>query len=394
MALSEFAVRKAKPREKPYKLADGGGLHLFVQSGGSKLWRLKYRFLGKEKLLSFGPYPLVSLAEARTKREEAKKLLVGGIDPGVQKKLDKLAAETAARQTFSLIAEEYIEHMEQNGAAEATLAKKRWLLQVLAAPLGNRPIKDITSAEILDLLKRVEKTGRRETTSRLRGAIGSVFRLAIVTLRAENDPTVPLKGALLSVRRTNRAAITDERELGIFLQALDEYDGWPIIAAGLKFQILTCVRPGEVRHAVRREFDLDKAIWHIPAERMKMRAPHDVPLSKQALAILRDVWALSEDGELVFPSARNKHRPLSENAFTVAIRRMGYSKGEATAHGFRATASTILNNRGYDPDVIEATLAHQDKNAIRRAYNRTTYWEQRTKLMQEWGDLLAKLADD
>jgi len=258
--------------------------------------------------------------------------------------------------------------MEGNGAAPSTLKKTCWLLQNLATPLSNRPIRQITPAEILGLLKKIEKSGRRETAKRLRGTIGSVFRFAIVTLRADKDPTIALHGALLMPKTIGRAAITDERKFGILLNAIDEYDGWPTISAALKFLILTCVRPGEVRLAERSEFDLKNATWHIPAERMKMRTSHEVPLSNQAVAVLNDVWPMSEGAKLVFPSIRTKLRPLSNNAFNSALRRMGYSKDEVTAHGFRATASTILNSREFDPDVIESVLAHQDKNAIRRAY--------------------------
>jgi len=391
MPLSEFTVRKAKSLDKPYKLTDGGGLYLHVQPGGSKLWRMKFRHLGKEKLLSFGPYPLVSIADARRKRDDARKLLLEGTDPAAQKKQDRIAAEAKAQQTFGLLSDEYLEQQKAKGIAKATLSKTTWLLKDLALPLADRPIEEITPAEILSLLRRIEKTGRRETARRLRGAIGSVFKLAIVTLRAESDPTVPLHGALLPPKVESRAAITDEQELGKFLQSIDDYDGWPTIKAGLQFLMLTCVRPGEVRGAKRSEFDLTKAVWCIPKERMKMRQPHNVPLSKQALAVIEDIWPLSENGELVFPSVRSQHRPLSESAFNSALRRMGYSKDEVTAHGFRATASSILNSRGYDPDVIEAVLAHQDRNAIRRAYNRATYWEQRIVLMQEWADLLDDL---
>ncbi|MCP4935510.1 MAG: tyrosine-type recombinase/integrase [bacterium] len=390
MALSEFAARKAKSREKPYKLSDGGGLFLHVQPGGSKLWRLKYRYQGKEKLLSYGPYPQITIAEARIKREASKKLLGEGGDPSVQKKMDSIAIRAESRNTFGLIAEEYLENLAANDAAPSTLAKNKWLLQDVASPLTSRPIKDISSAEILDLLKRVEKSGRRETTRRLRGTISGVFRLAIVTLRADNDPTSALRGALLPPKPKGRAAIIDEADFGALLCSIDDYDGWPTISAALSFLILTCVRPGEVRGATRSEFDLAKAIWHIPAERMKMRRPHDVPLSRQALTILEDIWMLSDNAELVFPSIRAKKRPLSENAFNSAMRRMGYAKEEVTSHGFRVTASTILNSRGFDPDVIEAVLAHQDKNAIRRAYNRSSYWDQRVVLMQQWADLLDK----
>ncbi len=391
MQLSEFAIRKAKPQAKPYRLSDGGGLHLLVQPNGSRLWQMRYRYNGKENILSFGAYPLVTLAEARRKRDEAKRLLIGRIDPAAKRRQDQVAAEAAARQTFQLIADEYIFQLNEKGAAASTIAKTTWLLKDLAAPLADRPIHEITPAEILALLRRVEKSGRRETARRLRGTIGSVFKLAIVTLRADSDPTVPLHGALLPPKVEGRAAITDEQALGKFLRAIDDYDGWPTIKAGMQFLMLTCVRPGEVRGARRDEFDLSKSVWRIPAERMKMRQPHDVPLSRQALTVLNDVWPLSEDGELVFPSVRSVLRPLSDNAFNSALRRMGYARNEVSAHGFRVTASSILNSRGYEADVIEAVLAHQDRNSIRRTYNRATYWDQRVVLMQDWADLLDQL---
>ena len=391
MRLSEFAIRKAKPKEKAYRMSDGGGLHLLVQTGGSKLWQMRYRHSGKENILSFGPYPLVSLADARRKRDEAKQLLLEKVDPAKQRRMDKIAAETAARQTFGLVAGEYLDRQKEKGAADTTITKTTWLLQNLASPLSDRPIAEITPAEILSLLRQIEKSGRRETARRLRGTIGSVFKYAIVTLRAKEDPTIPLHGALLPPKVEGRAAITDEKELGKLLRAIGEFNGWPTIKAALHILMLTCVRPGEVRGAKRDEIDLKKGVWSIPAERMKMRQPHSVPLSRQALAVIKDIWPMSDGGELVFPSIRTRHRPLSDNAFNSALRRMGYSKDEVTAHGFRVTASSILNARGYDPDVIEAALAHQDRNAIRRAYNRATYWDQRVVLMQEWADLLDEL---
>lgn len=388
MPLSDLTCKNAKPKDKPYRLADGDGLYLLVQKGGSKLWQLRYRYLDKENILSFGKYPLVSLLDAREKRDEAKRRLIAGINPSARRKAEKIAAVTEARTTFGLVAEEYVERMEERNAAAATVTKTKWLLENLARPLAKRPIKEITPAEILHLLQKIEKSGRRETARRLRGVIGSVFRLAIVTLRAETDPTLALQGALQTPKTNGRAAVTDEKKFGKLLLAIDEYDGWPTLKAALQFLALTCVRPGEVRGATQDEFDWKKAIWHIPAERMKMRAPHDVPLSNQALLVLREVWPLSEHGGLVFPSIRSPKRPLSENAMNAALRRMGYGKDEVTAHGFRVTASTILNARNYDADVIEAVLAHQDKNSIRRTYNRATYWEQRVTLMQEWADLL------
>lgn len=390
MSLTHFDIENAKPESKPYKLADGGGLFLLIQTNGSKLWRLKYRYLGTERLLSFGPYPVVSLADARTKRDEAKKLISEGVDPAVRKKLDRIAAETAARNTFGLVAAEFLSNLEANGAAPSTMAKNKWLLENLAAPLANRPIAEITAAEVLDLLKRIEKSGRRETARRLRGVMGTVFRLAVVTLRAQNDPTYALQGALLRPNTKPRAAITDEKNFGGLLRAIDHYDGWPTIKAALQFCALTFARPGEVRGATRSEINFDKAVWRIAAERTKMRRPHDVPLSRQALAILADVWPLSESCELIFPSIRSTRRPLSESAFNSALRRMGFSQDEMTAHGFRSTASTILNENGFNPDVIEAALGHQAENAVRRAYNRAIYWPERVALMQKWADMLDK----
>lgn len=393
MALSDFAVKSAKPREKAYRLSDGDGLFLLVQTNGSKLWQLRYRFLERENVLSFGKYPYVGLADARHKRDDAKRLLAAGTNPSAEKRRERIAAVNEARTTFGVVAGEYIARMKGNDAAEATLAKTRWLLEDLAQPISTRPIREISAAELLNLLQKIEKSGRRETARRLRGVIGSVFRFAIVTLRAENDPTLALQGALLPPKAVGRAAITDEEQFGALLAAIDEYDGWPTLKAVLKFVALTCVRPGEARLAAKSEFDFRRAVWHIPATRMKMRVPFDVPLSRQAISVLDDVRPLSENTELVFPSIRSPRNPLSENAMNAALRRMGYTKEEATAHGFRVTASTILNSRGYDPDVIEAVLAHQDKNTIRRTYNRATYWEQRVKLMQEWADLLDSFRD-
>jgi len=340
-------------------------------------------------MLSLGPFPAVSLANARAKRDEARRLLAGGIDPSEQKKLAKASSVATTQNTFGAVATEFLTKMEANQAAPRTMSKNRWLLLDLAAPLANRPIADITPAELLDILRRVETSGRRETARRLRGTMGCVFRYAVVTLRATSDPTSALRGALLRPIINHRAAITDEQKLGSLMTAIDEYDGWATIRAGLQLLALTMTRPGDIRYMRRSEINFEKAIWRIPGERMKMRRPHDVPLSRQALAILRDIWPLSDaGGDLVLPAIQSSNKPLSENAMNSALRRMGYSKEEMMAHGFRASASTILNERGVNPDVIEAALAHQDENAVRRAYNRATYWAERVKLMQQWADML------
>lgn len=388
MPLSDAKIRNAKREAKAYKLADGGGLFLLVKPNGSKLWQQKYRHHGKEGLLSHGPYPDVSLKQARHKRDAARALLADGTDPAVQKRQDQLEAETKARNTFLLVAEEYLQMAYDRELADATMRKKIWHIHTLAASLHQRPIDDITPAEVLHLLKGVEHSGRRETAKKLRGTLSGVFRLAVVTLRADTDPTQALKGALLPPKVTNRAAITDEKAFGQLLRDLDDYSGAGVIKDAILFQILTMTRPGETRGAKHREFDWGKAAWTIPAERTKMRRDHVVPLSQQALALVERNWIEVDDVELLFPSLNSNRKWLSENAFNSALRRMGYTKEEVSAHGFRSTASTILNTRGFDADVIEAALAHQDKNAIRRTYNRATYWEQRVELMQTWADLV------
>jgi integrase len=388
MALTQFAIMHAAAADKPVKLSDGDGLHLLVQPNSAKLWRFRYRYLGRENMLALGVFPAVSLLEARRKRDEAKKLLSEGVDPSQQRRLEKLRAVASAQNTFGAVAAEYLANMEANKLSTRTLEKNRWLLEGLAAPLSNRPVAEITPAELLDILKRIEKSGRRETAKRLRGVMGGVFRYAVVTLRATSDPTYALRGALLKPIVTHRSAITDEVQLGALMRSIDEYDGWPTIRAALLLTALTMTRPGDVRGMRRSEVNQDKALWRIPAERMKMRRPHEVPLSRQALEALRDVWSLSDENDLVLPSIRTPTRQLSENAMNSALRRMGYAKEEMMAHGFRATASTILNERGFNPDIIEAALAHQDQNQIRRVYNRATYLPERVKLMQAWADLL------
>lgn len=388
MALTHFDLKNAQPADKPYKLSDGGGLHLLVQPNGNKFWRYRYRFAGVEKMLALGSYPASSLADARIRRDAAKKLLEAGTDPSVQKKLDKIAAAALARNTFGLVADEFLENHQAKGSAESTKAKVRWLLKEVAAPLADRPISDITPTEMLEVLKRVERSGRRETAKRLRATISAVFRLAIVTLRATNDPTSALRGALVPPIVRHRAAITDEKQLGGLLRAIDAFDGWPTIRAALLFTALTCARPGEVRGARRAEIDFDKAVWRIPAERSKMRRHLDIPLSRQAIEVLKEVWPLSDYGELLFPSIRSIRKPLSDNTMNASLRRMGFTQDEMTAHGFRSTASTILNERGFRPDVIEAVLGHQHENVVRRAYNRASYWPERVELMQRWADML------
>lgn len=393
MKLSMFVVERAKPKAKVYRLADGHGLALQVEPTGRKLWRFRYRFEGRANMLSLGAYPEVSLAAAREKREEARKLVAAGDDPSQKRKQVKAASVEESKNTFGIVAREFLAKAKEEGAAQATLEKNTWLLEELAKPLTERPIRLITSAELLPLLQKIEKSGRKETARRLRGIMGTVFRFAISTLRAENDPTFALRGALTAPTVKHHPAITDEVKLGGLLCSIDEYDGWPTLKAALQFTALTFPRSTELRLMRRNEINWPKATWQIPAERMKphgkLRVPHDVPLSRQALTVLRAVWDLSEGDGLVFPSVRSSKKPLSENALNSALRRMGYSKEEHTAHGFRTSASTILNERFPTAgEVIEVSLAHLEEDEVRRAYNRAKYWTQRQQLYQDWADLL------
>jgi integrase len=392
MALTDTVCRAAKAAEREYKLSDAGGLYLLVKPNGARLWNQAYRFAGKQKKLSHGPYPTLTLADARRLRDEAKKLLASGIDPGANKRAAKLAVATSAGDTFGALADEYLSRIADEGAAPATIEKNRWMLVDLAGPaLGKRPIAEITPAEILVFLQQIERSGRRETARRLRSVIGTVFRLAVATLRAKDDPTVPLRGALKAPQVRHRAAITDGKQLGALLASIDVYDGWPTLRCALQFTALTFARPGEVRGALWDEIDLENAVWRIDGKRTKVRRPHDVPLSRQAVAVLADVKEVARASALVFPSIRSNKRPLSENSMNSALRRLGFTQDEMTAHGFRAAASSILNEKGYRPDVIEAALGHQEKNEIRRAYNRATYWPERIELMQAWADHLDAL---
>lgn len=388
MPLSELAIRNAKAKPKPYKMSDGAGLYVLVKPTGSRLWRLDYRHNGKRKTLALGEYPIITLAAARSRRDDARREIANGVDPSLRRKLDRIAESAKAQNTFGAVADEYLERLRHEGRTEDTVAKNRWLLVTLAGPdLGTRPIADITPAEILNLLKRIERSGRIETANRLRSRISRVFRLAVSTLRAENDPTFALQGALRPVVTKSHAAIIDEKKFGALLRAIDGYDGWQAVRCALQFSALTAARPGEVRYAEWSHIDHVQRKWRIPAQRTKTRREHEIPLCRQAVAVLDEMWPLSGHGELVFPSVRSTKRALSDNAFNAALRRLGYTTDEQTAHGFRSSFSSILNERGHDPEIIEQALAHID-GTVRGIYNRATYWDRRVALMQTWGDLL------
>ncbi|PNG25607.1 tyrosine-type recombinase/integrase [Methylocella silvestris] len=395
MALTDAAIRAAKSRDgRTLKLSDGGGLQLWVTPSGSKLWNIAYRFGGKQLKLSLGAYPVVGLKDAREKKDDAKRLLAAGTHPGQQKKTLALTKANAEANTFAVIADELLAKKNREGLAPTTIQKVKWLLDFARPALGGRPIGDITAPEVLAVLRTVEGRGRHETARRLRSTIGECFRYAVASGRANADPTFALKGALTAPQVTHRAALTDPKAFGGLLRAINDYDGSPEVRAALRLLSLTFVRPGELRFAEWSEFDLEKAEWAIPAARMKMRRPHRVPLAWQAIAILKELQIVTGHGRLVFPSVRSSERCISENTINAALRRMGFSKDEMSGHGFRAVASTVLNESGrWNADAIEAQLAHVETDAIRRAYHRADYWSERVAMMAVWADQLDALRD-
>lgn len=395
MPLNDRQIIALKPRDTAYKRADGGGLSIRVTVSGSKLWRLAYRFGGKQLEMALGAYPEVTLAKAREERLKAKELLASGIDPIQDAK--RRAAEQAAesRNTFGAIANDLIAKLEAEQKADATISKKRWFLSLVKAELAHRPIRDITAAEILAPLRRVEAQGNFESAKRLRAFIGQVFRYAIATARAENDPTFGLRGALVAPQVTHRAAITDKDAFAGLVQAIWQFEGCtPSTKAALQLMAILYPRPGELRVARWEEFDLEKAVWTIPASRTKMRREHRKPLSEAALAVLKQHRQYVGGEGLVLPSELKRHKPISENTINGALRRIGYGPDEMSAHGFRASASTLLNESGkWNPDAIEAELAHADTDQVRKAYHRATYWDERVKMADWWGVKIKEFAD-
>lgn len=392
MALTDTAIRTATAGAKDRKLADDKGLYLLVTAGGSKLWRFKFRIDGKEKKLALGAYPEVSLKDARAARDLARKSAQAGSDPAAAKREARAAKRVAAGNTFGGIAEEFIAKLEAEGKADVTVTKARWLLSKLSPVLGTRPIADITPAELLGVLRVSERAGQRETARRLRSFSSRVFRYAVATARAAVDPAQPLAGALIAPIAKHHAAITDAVAFGALLRSIDGYTGQPVTTLALRFTASVFQRPGEIRQAEWSEIDFDGAVWTIPAARMKQRQPHRVPLSCQALAILREAAALSGGGRFVFPKLGSRLKPMCENAINGALRRMGYGADTMTAHGFRSTASSLLNESGkWNPDAIERALAHADANQVRAAYHRSAYWGERVEMMQWWSDYLERL---
>ncbi|WP_429886196.1 tyrosine-type recombinase/integrase [Geoalkalibacter halelectricus] len=391
-SLTDLQISRAKPQEKQKTLFDGGGLYLLITPAGGKLWRFKYRFSGKEKILAFGAYPEISLGEARQRREEARKHLANGVDPGEIKK--SLQAATVARleEGFEVIAREWHGKFASSWSTSHAATTLRRLEADVFPVIGDRPLADIKAPELLAMLRRVEARGALETAHRIRTICGQVFRYAIATGRADRDPAADLKGALPPYKPRHLSAITDPAKVGDLLRAIDGYQGSFVVKSALQLAPLVFVRPGELRQAQWAELDLDRAEWNIPAERMKIKKAHGVPLSGQAVAILRELKALTGRSRYLFPSARSNARPLSDNALNAALRRMGFEKDEMTTHGFRALARTILDEvLGFRPEIIEHQLAHVVKDPLGRAYNRTTHLGERKRMMQDWADYLDRL---
>ena len=392
MSLSVKEIENIKPGAKPQRFFDEKGLYLEVAPSGGKWWRFKYRFDGKEKRLSLGVYPDVSLKSARTKRDDARTLLADGVDPGEQRKAMKVARADRMANSFEVVGREWFGKYSPNWAASHADKIIQRLERDIFPWVGGRAIAEIKVPELLACLRRIESRGALETAHRALQNCGQVFRYAVATGRAERDPTVDLRGALPPVNRTHHAAITDPKAIGELLRAMDGYQGAFITKCALRLAPLVFVRPGELRKAEWTEFNLDSAEWNIPAERMKMKDAHLVPLSQQAVGILRELHSLTGEGLYVFPGARTNGRPMSDNAVLAALRRMGYAKDEMSGHGFRAMARTILDEvLGVRSDYIEHQLAHSVRDPNGRAYNRTAHLAERRKMMQLWSDYLDKL---
>lgn len=387
--LTDIKVKSAKAKDKPYKLTDGQGLYLQVTPAGGKWWRFKYRFDGKEKLISFGTYPEVSLADARDKRTEARKQVAAGINPGEIRKAQKQAAVAVTENSFEVVAREWHEKFKQRWTKVHADTTIRRIEQNVFPWLGERPIGEIKAPELLAVLRRIESRGAQETAHRVKTICGQIFRYAVATGRAERDLAADLKGALPPSPKTHLAAVTDPKEVAELLRAMDSYQGAFVTRSALRLSPLVFVRPGELRQAQWSEINLETAEWNIPAERMKMKQAHLVPLSRQAVEILRELKPLTGNSRYVFPSVRSSARPMSNNAILAALRRMGYSKDEMTGHGFRAMARTILDEVLHvRPEFIEHQLAHAVRDPNGRAYNRTAHLEERKKMMQQWSDYL------
>jgi len=393
MALNTLAIKGAKPKEKSYRLYDANGLYIEIAPSGGKLWRFKYRFAGKEKRLSLGSFPTITLKQARSLKEDAKRLLNDGIDPAAYKKELKQSQLADAKNSFEIVTREWIHKNRNIWVANNTKHVTARFERFVFPELGSKSIAGVTAPDLLTIIKRIEKSGTNYTAHKVLQNCGQVFRYAMATARTTSDPTTALKGALPPIRAKHHASITDPKKIGALLRAINDYEGGFITQCALKLAPLVFVRPGELRHAEWQEVDIDKAEWRIPAEKMKMKAVHIVPLSTQAIAILEEIQAVTGRGKYIFPSVRTTSRPMSENTINAGLRRLGYTKEEMTGHGFRSMASTLLNEQGWHWDAIERQLAHAERNSIRAAYNYAEHLPERVKMMQHYADYLDGLAN-
>jgi len=387
MALNDTQIRNLKPKEKAFKLADGGGLYLHVTPAGGKLWRLKYRYNGKEKTLSLGQYPRLPLADARSKALAAKRQLDEGIDPSLAKRQEKYRQN----KSFGVVADEWW-HAKKDKWSEghADLVWSRLEKNILPW-MKNRPIPEITTRELLEVLRKIEKRGAVETARRIGQICNQIFIYSVASGYTENNVASSLNQALKERKVKSMPAITEPDQIKDLLNAIGGLQGSLAVKLALRIAPLVFVRPGELRRAEWKEFDLEEGLWIIPAAKMKMKRDHIVPLSRQAIEILTELYPLTGDGKYVFPTIRTKARPMSENTLNAALRRLGYSGDEMVAHGFRTMASTRLHELGWKSEIIEFQLAHADKNKVRGVYNRAEYLEERKRMMQAWADYLDAL---
>ena len=392
--LTYIQINAAKPRDKAWSLSDSQGLYLIIQPNGSKLWRFRYRFLDRQKTLHLGGWPQISLADARTRRDDAKKLVANGIDPALEKKRARIAAKHAAANTFEAVAQEWLVKCERDGLAPVTIEKISWLLDKAYPMIGNIPIAQITPHEALAVLRKIEATGAYESARRMRSVLSRVFRYGVATVRCDKDVAADLRGAIAVPKVKHFAAITRPSEVGVLLRAIDGYSGHKVTVMAMRLSPHVLLRPGELRQAEWTDIDFDEAIWFIPAERMKMRRPHRVPLSRQVIEMLRELHEHTHWWKYLFPCLGKPRKAMSENAVNQGLRKLGYTTDQMTAHGFRAMAATLLNEMGeWNPDAIERQLAHVDTNQVRRAYARGEYWDERVEMMQRWSDYLDQLRD-
>lgn len=392
MPLTVTEIKNTKPRDKTYRLFDGGGMYLEVSPKGGKWWRLKYRIKGKEKRLSLGVYPEISLKNARERRTDAKRLLADGIDPSEYRKANKSRSLEQSKNSFEAIAREWYLKFLPTWVESHSARFLRGLEKDVFPWIGNKPITSITPPELLSVIQRIEERGAIETAHRTLGKCGQILRYAIATSRAERDISQDLRGALSPVIGKHLAATTEPNKVGEMLRIMDGYEGTLIVRSALRLAPLIFVRPGELRHAKWEEFDFDEAEWRYTVT--KTNTPHIVPLSRQAIEILEELRPVTGQGSFVFPGARSVKRPMSDNAILAAMRTMGITKEEMSGHGFRAMARTILDEvLGFRPDFIEHQLAHAVRDPNGRAYNRTAHLPERKKMMQEWADYLDSLKD-